>query len=190
MLINLLGCALLTALSALASAGELSPESRYLDLPLVISQYLHLSSSIPQYGIEGPYVSWRREVVKYFKQAQLDPSKGLSNTQVYLDKLENASNYYTLKYDSKNDDAGQEDEEEEESEDVCLHLKHGTSKDPWAWGVTFKRYMKMYFAGPHFQQYDITKMTRAERAKYAFDGKDPLKKISVKDLQNNLLDFE
>lgn len=84
--------------------------------------------------------------------------------------------------------------DEEDAKDVarCLHPKRGTEKDPWAWHFTFKRWMKLHYhdIGRGFQNYDITKMTRAERAQHAFDGKDPLKKIPVKDLQNNLLDFQ
>ena len=38
-------------------------------------------------------------------------------------------------------------------------------------------------------QYDITKFTRAQRADAAFDGKDPLRNMAVKDLKEDLLDF-
>ena len=38
------------------------------------------------------------------------------------------------------------------------------------------------------EKYDITKMTRADRAATSFTGKDPLAKIPVKYLKENLVD--
>lgn len=52
-----LGCALLTALSAIEQAGELKADSKYVDLTLVISYFLEWSHDLPKYGMEGLEVS-------------------------------------------------------------------------------------------------------------------------------------
>ncbi|KAF2464874.1 uncharacterized protein BDR25DRAFT_172186, partial [Lindgomyces ingoldianus] len=85
-------CALLTALSAIKLMGELKPDSKFLDLPLVITSFLRWSYSLPDYGIEGDTVAWRRDAVAYFKTAGLDPNKGVSRTAHILEKLEESSN--------------------------------------------------------------------------------------------------
>ena len=81
-LIGLLGCALLTVLSAVDRAGELKPESWFLDLALVIGNFLELSHELPDYGIEGACVCWRKEAVSLFKDAKLDPGKTLYDTEL------------------------------------------------------------------------------------------------------------
>ena len=73
-MIGVLGCALLTALSAIDRAGELKPDSRFLDLALVIDHFLELSYDLPDCGIEGTCVSWRKEAVAILIKAKLDPS--------------------------------------------------------------------------------------------------------------------
>ncbi|KAF2036115.1 hypothetical protein EK21DRAFT_83828 [Setomelanomma holmii] len=73
-IIGLLGCALLTTWSAIEHADELKPTSRFPDLALVISQYLDPSHDLPNYGIEGAFVSWRREAVTFFKKGKARPS--------------------------------------------------------------------------------------------------------------------
>ncbi|KAF2684732.1 hypothetical protein K458DRAFT_366060 [Lentithecium fluviatile CBS 122367] len=160
---ELVGCALLTALVTIESAGELNPDSKFLDLPIVISSFLEWSDDLEKYGMEGDAILWRSHAVEYFTKAALDPSRGVFSTDKLLEKLEQADNKY------KEDTTGRPD------------------RDPWAWGEKLKRYKKSY--GPRIggSSYDITKMTRKERAKYAFDGEDPLKDISEKDLkQGNL----
>lgn len=64
-----------------------------------------------------------------------------------------------------------------------------TGKDPFGWAKTFKAYKKEY--GPRIggTKFDITRMSRAERAEYAFDKEDPLKDVSEKDLKEGNLDF-
>ncbi|KAH7090394.1 hypothetical protein FB567DRAFT_617809 [Paraphoma chrysanthemicola] len=179
-LVLLLGCALLTTLSALAQAGELHPKSRFLDLALVIGHYLELSHDLPSYGIEGACVSWRREAVKLFHKARLDPKKGLYDTLYRLKQLEKASNY---------DYAGHVGEEEDRSDQELLHHEHGTERDPWAWRMTMDKYRKSHMVAVGKYPHDITKLTRAQRAAYCFDERDPLADVPVKDLRNNLLDF-
>ncbi|KAF2462897.1 uncharacterized protein BDR25DRAFT_347554 [Lindgomyces ingoldianus] len=160
---ELVGCALLTALATIESAGELKPDSMFLDLPIVISSFLEWSDDLEKYGIEDDAIFWRSHAVEYFTKAVLDPSRGVFGTEKLLEKLKEAQDGY------EEDTTGR------------------SERDPWAWGKKLRRYKKSY--GPRIggSSYDITKMTREERAKYAFDGKDPLKNISEKDIkQGNL----
>ncbi|KAH7075747.1 hypothetical protein BKA63DRAFT_565804 [Paraphoma chrysanthemicola] len=169
-----------TTLSGLAQPGELHPKSRFLDLALVIGHYLELSHDLPNYGIEGACVSWRREAVKLFHRAKLDPKKGLYDTPYRLKQLEKASNY---------DEEGHDNDEEDHSDQELLHHEHGTESDPWAWRLTMDQYRKSHMAAAGRYPHDITKLTRAQRGAYCFDERDPLADVPVKDLRNNLLDF-
>lgn len=197
-LIGLLGCALLTALSAIDRAGELKPDSRFLDLALVIGYYLELSHDLPAYGIEGNCVAWRKEAVALFKKGKLDPDKALFATSLRLEKLENAPNYDTVANESLESVSGDEDKEnaDPESDDSANKTKtkaKGKSKaakeDLWRWSEQFNAYKQEHRHALGGQKYDVTKMTRAERAAAAFNGKDPLADCLVKDLKANLIDF-
>jgi len=118
-IIVLLGCALLTALATIEAAGELKPDSRFLDLALVIAYYLELSHDISAYGVEDELVAWRKEAVKYFKKANLDPDKGLFATKLRIEKLGEG-------------DASEEetDEEEENFTTVQATPPAGTAENP------------------------------------------------------------
>jgi hypothetical protein len=180
-MIGLLGCALLTVLSAIDRAGELKPSSRFLDLALVIGYYLELSHDLPAYGIEDPCVCWRREAVLLFKKARLDPTKGLFDTDNRLEALGTAPSIEPLNSDDETDD--------EEENAKLLHRQHGTEKDPWAWEATMGKYRKSYGDTMGLQQYDITKITRAQRVEASYSKRDPLADVPGKDLRHNLLDF-
>jgi hypothetical protein len=159
MLNALIGCALLTALHAIESAGELNPTSKFLDLPIIISSFLEWSSDLEQYGIEEEAVFWRSHAVEYFNKATPDPSRGIFGTDKLLKKLK------------EDDDDYEED------------LSGRTKNDPWAWGKKLKQYKAGY--GPRIggSEFNITKMTRKERAQYAFDGQDPFKDVPEKDIK-------
>ncbi|ORY18876.1 hypothetical protein BCR34DRAFT_553706 [Clohesyomyces aquaticus] len=166
-LTGLIGCALLTALEVLDSAGELKPDSQLLDIPLVISYFLEWAHDLEAYGIEDNATDWLGQAVLYFKKAGLDPNKGVASTAKRLHDL--AERY----------------EVEENGE-----LAKGSEKDPWDWDKKLRTYKKAH-GTPSIggKRYDITKMSRAERASYAFDGKDPLADIPLKALKEDLLDF-
>lgn len=243
--IGLMGCALLTVLAAIEAAGELKPDSRFLDLTIVISYYLELSHDLPAYGIDGESVSWRKEAVSYFKKGQLDPEKGSFATKLRLDKLSkvgdveddfaytngdiekimpgstelerieaervakdpagsSAENPVTIPED---DDTDKENANPEASVEKKISSAPATTtkgkrkrgldnvenagsaeEDPWHWDDKFQAYKtsKGKMGGEH---YDITKMSRADRAAASFTGKDPLADIPVKDLKENLLDL-
>ena len=118
-IVGLLGCAFLTTLAAIEAAGELKPDSRFLDLALVIAYYLELSHDLPAYGVEGNFVAWRKDAVKYFKKGNLDPDKGLFATKLRLEKLGEV-------------DASEEetDEEEENVTTVEASPPVGTAENP------------------------------------------------------------
>ncbi|KAF2175498.1 hypothetical protein K469DRAFT_756227 [Zopfia rhizophila CBS 207.26] len=142
---------------------ELNPDSKFLDLPIIISSFLEWSDDLEKYGIEDDAIFWRSHAVEYFTKAALDPSKGVFGTDKLLEKLKEAEDGY------EEDTTGR------------------SERDPWAWGKKLRRYKKSFGLRIGGSSYDITKMTRKERAKYAFDGKDLLKDISEKDIkQGNL----
>lgn len=71
-LIGLFGCAFLTTLDSLDRAGKLKKDSDIRDLGLIISLYLEWSWGLPDYGIEGDSVAWRKSVVGYAKKDKVD----------------------------------------------------------------------------------------------------------------------
>jgi hypothetical protein len=137
----------------------LKPDSRFLDLALVMGYYLELSHDLPAYGIEGACVF---------------------DTDIRLKDLEHVPNCEPIESDDETDD---------EAEAELLHHQHGTEEDPWAWKVTFGEYKKKNSNTIDLQRYDITKFTRAERVEAALDKKDPLADIPAKNLRRNLLDL-
>ncbi|CAI9632056.1 unnamed protein product [Alternaria burnsii] len=248
-LFGVLGCALLTVLAIIEAAGELKPDSRFLDLTLGIAYYLELSHDLPAYGIEGECVAWRKEAVNYFKKGKLDPEKGTYTTKLRIEKLSKVGNFDgdDGDYEETNglvenvmtgmtsserlqaekataklvgssaanpvmipedDDANKENENPEATGDKAVSSqptssgkrKRGLSdaenlkdtnngkKDPWHWNEKFNAYKERQGETLGGEKYDITKMTRADRAAASFTGKDPLAKIPVKYLKENLLD--
>jgi len=219
-LFGLLGCALLTVLAAIEAAGELKPDSRFLDLTLGIAYYLELSHDLPAYGIEGECIAWRNEAVNYFKKGKLDPEKGIFATKLRLEKLAKVTTGTTALETSagssaanpvmipEDDDADKENANPEAMGDKAVSppitakgkRKRGlgvtenaenankAEKDPWHWHEKFQAYKKRQGEPLGGEKYDITKMSRTERAAASFTGKDPLAKIPVKYLKENLLD--
>jgi len=161
-LAGLMGFALVRALAALDYAEELKVDTTFIDIPIVITSFLEWSSDHPEYGIDDEAVEWRPHASAYFKKAKFETSKGIAGTEKLI-------------------------EEAEPSDELKLPKK--TEKDPWKWTKRLKDYKKDH--GPKIggTKYDITKMTRKERAKHAFDDKDPLADVSEKDLKEGNLDF-
>jgi hypothetical protein len=213
-LIGLIGCSLLTALAVIEAAGELNPDSRFLDLTLVIAYYLELSHDLPAYGIEGECVAWRKEAVLYIRKGNLNLGRGLSTTKLRIEKLEkvdegpyeedintpiagaSAENPVTILDDSQADKENANPDvtaKKPVSPPPSAKRKRGLgnveSKDPWHWADKFKQYKQDRAPVMGGQKYDITKMSRADRAVAAFDGKDPLAGVKAKNLKGDLLDF-
>ncbi|KAF2190753.1 hypothetical protein K469DRAFT_697983 [Zopfia rhizophila CBS 207.26] len=159
--VRMVGCTILTALNALDLAGELKSDSKFLDLGLVMSEFLNWADGLEGIGIEDEDLKWRRHVVAYFRKAGIHPSNGVCGTSELLKR-------YNSRKDTKE-----------------------AKNNRWDWDSEFNKYRKDYgtpqLGGTH---YDITKFTRKERAAYAFDKKDPLANLSQKDIREGNLDFE
>lgn len=165
--IGLTGWALLRGLAALDAAGHLQSDTEFLDIPIVITSLLEFSKDLPDYGIEDEAVSWRPHAAAYLKKAKFAYEKGISNSKELLDGVKGASE---------------------------AKLAKNTDKDPWGWDKMLKGYKQKHGTGKGAgtiggTKYDITKMSRKERASYAFDKKDPLADISDKDLKEGNLDL-
>jgi hypothetical protein len=149
----LVGTALLTGLAWIEESGELNANSKFLDLGIVITTLLHWAKDHENYGIEDEAVAWREHAVAYYDRSGLGADKGISGTEDLLKKFRGESS-----------------------------SKPNDKKDLWGWRPKLRKYDMLYgkIGGT---KYDITKMSRKDRAGYAFDGKDPLQDISAKDLR-------
>lgn len=161
---RLLGWVLLRGLAAIDHAGELKPDGKFPDVPIVITEFLEWSRGCE---LEDDAVEWCPHAAAYFKKGEYDISKGIASTKKLLD--------------------AQEEEGIDERK-----IPGADSKDLWGWKKELKRYKDQYAIGGKIggTRYDITKMSRTERAKHAFDNEDPLKDVSTKDLKEGNLDFD
>jgi hypothetical protein len=168
-LIDLVGHVLLRGLTAIDRAGELKPDGKFLDVPIVITSMLEWSKNFPDYGFEGKIIDWRAHAAAYFRKGKYDASQGITTAQQLVEEVEGV-------------DEGK--------------IPAATNEDPWGWKQTFQLYKSLHavpcgrvhkIGGFH---YDITRMTRAQRAQHAFDDEDPLKDVSDKDLREGNLCFE
>jgi hypothetical protein len=161
-LCGLMGCALLRALAAIDHADELKADTAFVDIPIVVTSFLEWSADMPDYGIDGDAIAWRSHAASYHQKAKFEANKGIANTKKLVEEAEPSG-------ESK--------------------LPKKTDKDPWKWARKLKDYKTVH--GPKIggTKYDITKMTRKERAKHAYDGKDPLADVAEKDLKEGNLDF-
>jgi len=82
---SLIGRALLTVLHLLYLADELKPSSKFINLTLVISFYLHVPADPVDDGLitkipgKNYAISWRKEAVAYAVRAELPPEQGVSS---------------------------------------------------------------------------------------------------------------
>ena len=165
--IGLVGWALIRGLAALDFADHLNPETDFFDIPIVITSLLEFSKDLPDYGIEGEAVSWRPHAVSYFKKGKFMNHMGTFSTEALLESAKGGT---------------------------AAELAKKGDKDPWGWRKLLGAYKKKHGTGRGGAsiggtKYDITKMSRKERASYAFDKKDPLADISDKDLKEGNLDL-
>jgi hypothetical protein len=168
-LVDIAGHVLLRGLAAIDNAGELKPDGRFLDVPVVITSFLEWSKDLPDYGLERKVIAWRADAAAYFKKGKYDASQGITTAQQLIEGVEGV-------------DEGR--------------IPAATKKDPWEWKQKLQLY-KLYNAVPVGRghkiggfNYDITRMTRAQRAQHAFDNEDPLKDVSEKDLKEGNLCFD
>ncbi|KAK8050732.1 hypothetical protein PG994_012462 [Apiospora phragmitis] len=150
-----IGTMFLTALNELDRAGLLKADSPIKDLPLVMAIYLKWSADLDEMEDE---LSWRPNVIAYAKKAGIDlATSGLFGAGELVSALE----------------------EEEESGEIAP-LSGQAKADRWGWKKTLASLKKRSakFVG---RELDITKWTRAERARHAFNKKDPLADIPEKE---------
>ncbi|KAK8055629.1 hypothetical protein PG993_000856 [Apiospora rasikravindrae] len=166
--VSAIGTMFLTALNELDKAGLLKADSPIEDLGLVMAVYLEWSSDLGEYGLgeddedddedeEKP--SWRTSVVAYAKKAGIDLGEsGVFSANELVSSLE------------------------EDNGGSIAPLAGQAKADRWGWKKTLASLKKL---SPKFggKEYDITQWTRAERAKHAFDKKDPLANIPEKELK-------
>ncbi|KAI2628795.1 hypothetical protein GGR54DRAFT_636509 [Hypoxylon sp. NC1633] len=153
--VNLVGRALVSVLNELDRTKMLKADSDIKDLGLVISFFLYWLATLEEVGIE---LSYRKEVVAYARKAGLDLKEvGCYGTDERIKALER--------------------------EFGRIKPFSGSAKpDRWEWKKKFKKFSKDYKIGG--EKYNILKMSRKERASYAFDKKDPLAEFSDKALQD------
>ncbi|KAF2624233.1 hypothetical protein BU25DRAFT_493829 [Macroventuria anomochaeta] len=127
---------------------------------------LKFSDGLHDYGTEGDAVKWRPHAAAYFKKGKFASDKGISNTEKIRETAKGGSE---------------------------AKLAKKTDKDPGSWDKMLKSYKRTRGAGGKNPiggtKYNITKMSRKERASHAFDKKDPLADVSEKDLKEGDLDF-
>lgn len=180
-------------------------DSRLLDLPLVIANYLELSYDLPAYGIEGQCVAWRKEAVVYFRKGELDVNKGLFATDLRMSQLEKASNDNELSEDickvaSVTESNAIEKEGAQASPSIPVSPLPSAKKrrfpdlgramhDKWLWVTSFQAYKKRQHPKMGGHHYDITKMSSKDRAAAACNGKDPLAGVPAKDLKDDLFEL-
>jgi hypothetical protein len=164
----MVGHALLRALAALDFAGHLKPDTEFLDVPIVITSLLEFTSGFPEYGLENTAISWRRHAAAYFKKGGFANEKGISNTEKILESAPGGSE---------------------------ADLAERSDRDPWGWKEMLRDYKQSHGTGTGRTRtiggykYDITRMSRAKRASYAYDKRDPLADVSDQDLREGNLDF-
>lgn len=127
---------------------------------------LDWSSDLEDYGIEAGEFDWRAYAIAYYQKAKFEESRGIANTAKIFKSVE----------------AERVKEDKLPAEGV---------KDPWGWANSLRKYKKKHAVGGKIggRKYDITKMTRKERAKHSFSGKDPLEDIPESALKNDELDL-
>ncbi|KAI1380358.1 hypothetical protein F4677DRAFT_406562 [Hypoxylon crocopeplum] len=153
--VGLIGRALVAALNELDMGKMLKADSDIKDLGLVITFYLYWIDSLRELNIELPF---RKEVVAYARKAGIDlKDAGCFGTDEKIAALEK--------------ELGK-----------GIRPFHGTPRpDRWEWRKKFKKFSKDHKIGG--EKYNILKMSRRERASYAFDKKDPLADLPDKAIQ-------
>ncbi|KAG9660995.1 hypothetical protein KCU64_g2844, partial [Aureobasidium melanogenum] len=176
---SLLGFMFLAGLNRIDQEGELKPDSKYKDLSLVMSLWARVAddlggdtddpfddvkgggdSSLGDYA--GFSLLWFRYLLALAEEAGI-PIKGVTDI---------------------------DDKVDEWSSQIEGEVKLPPKKaDRFGWKTKFSQYTKSYGIGGKIggEQFKITKWTRQERAKYAFDNKDPLTDEQIKALKDGMV---
>lgn len=165
--LELAGRAFLSMLNALDRAGQLKPDSDLKDLGLIMGLFAGIASDFQDaYNMEDE-LDWEAHILKYAKDKNIDVGVSFEGK-----KLANKS------------DDGDSDEEGFNEDDTNEWPK--AANDRWSFSKKLKEHKDTYelLGGT---EYDITKMSRAQRAEHAFDKKDPLADVPLKDLKEGNL---
>lgn len=162
-LVRVTGCMFLTALDAIDYAGQLKAQSRFKDLALVMSLWLKWSWGLQDHGVgDDGEVDWQKDIVAYAKKGGIDLAQA------------GAGHETARALDEHNG----------------VKAMRGTKKvGKWKWPSTYR---ELRGTGEAFgtDHYDITKLSREERAEMSDDGKDPLSDVPEEFLLNDLLCFQ
>ncbi|KAK5685226.1 hypothetical protein LTS10_003303 [Elasticomyces elasticus] len=162
--IRVAGCMFLTVLDAIDHVGELKQGTRFRDFGLVCSLWLEWSWALEGYGIgDDGECAWRKNIVAYAKKAHVN----LAKTGVVGGDCSFALKRY---------------------KNVKSQKRDGKGFGRWHWACNF---LALAGDGQGFGRdfYDVTRLSREERAEMADDGKDPLSDIPEAHLQKNMLWF-
>ncbi|KAK5726121.1 hypothetical protein LTR17_013023 [Elasticomyces elasticus] len=162
--IRVAGCMFLTTLDAIDHVGQLKQRTRFRDFGLVCSLWLEWSWALENYGIgDNGECAWRKNIVAYAKKAHIN----LAKTGVVGGDCSFALKSY---------------------KNVKSQKRDGKGFGRWHWACNF---LALAGDGQGFggDFYDVTKLSREERAEMADDGKDPLSDIPKAHLQKNMLWF-
>lgn len=176
---ELVGRAFISMLHLLDLAGQLKADSDFRDLSLVMSLYLSwsreqmaLSEIVGDLDDDYDGDQWDERVVLYAKKGGLDlVANGCCGTESRL----NAVN------------------EEFEANERSKTLKPSKTADRWKWSKTFKDFKSEHgiftsrCVPPGAPDWDIMKWPRELRARFNFDGVDPLAKFSDAELKSGNL---
>lgn len=181
-LINLIGCAFITMLDVLDKDNQLKKDGEINDLGLIVSLYLKFAHGQEDYGTGEEDVEWRSYLVPYAKKAGYDQNglqtAGCDGTGPRWSESDDEVSEADLNKAAKHFDW---------TKTVSLYhklvLAHGLIL------LQLREYKKNYTGGNKLggERYNIMKMSRKERASYAFDKKDPLAEFSEKDIMEGNL---
>ncbi|KAI1387461.1 uncharacterized protein F4822DRAFT_406569 [Hypoxylon trugodes] len=152
--IGLVGRAFVTVLNELDRGKLLKADSDIKDLGLVMTFFIYWTTTLQGQGFDLPY---RKEVIAYGKKAGVN--------------FREAGCY------------GTEEKVRAYERELGARIKPSSSapkSDKWEWKRKFKKFGKEYKLGG--ERYNILRMSRAERASFTHDKKDPLAEISDKAL--------
>jgi hypothetical protein len=153
---ELIGSLALAAMNSLERGDLLKPNSRIPNIALIFSLYLSFAARV---GGEGADVGkWASRIIAYL-------------------------NHHNIEFPEDKTMEGISDDVEMFTDPKVKYEKfRKAGEDRWGFKTAFNKFVNEYYThgmirghqGIGGDQYDITKMTKQERKKAAFDNKDPL----------------
>jgi hypothetical protein len=142
------GLAILSTLNMLEQADLLTNDSVIPNIPLVLSLFLGiLGNFVDAMSLKGEYQDWPDAIMAYAKKHDIK-IKGKHGVT--------GKHYRTNKLSTK----------------MIVLVGKATSVDKWKFKRRYREFSAAYGNGG--VEFDITKMSKAERRAKAFDNKDPL----------------